>query len=125
MRRFLIMLAALSLSTPVLAQTQMEMNASADGAFHRADTTMAAQWRVTLARMKQRDTADTSRGGGFGYAAALLESQRAWLKFRDTECTIEGGEYAGGTMQGMVITQCRTRLTDGRTQQLHKLEWTR
>ena len=86
---------------------------------------MAAQWRVTYARMKQRDAADTSRGGGFGYAAALLESQRAWLRFRDTECTVEGGEFAGGTMQGMAIAECRTRLTDMRATQLRKLKWRR
>ncbi len=52
----------------------------------------ACVWRATPAYMKGRDAQDRSRGGGFGYAAALLESQRAWLKFRDTECVIEGGE---------------------------------
>ena len=70
-----------------------------------ADGTMAAQWTATYARMKVRDSADTSRGGGFGYAAALLESQRAWLKFRDTHCVIEGGEFAGGSLPGMTMAQ--------------------
>ncbi|GGA55479.1 lysozyme inhibitor LprI family protein [Sphingomonas psychrolutea] len=125
MNRFFMALATLSLAAPVSAQTQAHMNASADGAFHRADNLMAQQWKITFARMKARDAADTSRGGGFGYAATLLASQRAWLAFRDKECTIEGGEFAGGSLQGMTITQCRTGLTEARTQQLRKLEWRR
>ena len=125
MKRILFTLAALSLAAPALAQTQAQMNATADGAFHRADRAMAAQWRITFARMKAMDARDTSRGGGFGYAAATLASQRAWLTFRDAECTIEGGEFAGGSLQGMAIAQCRTRLTEQRTQQLRKLAWQR
>ena len=125
MIRFLATLLALALTTPVVAQTQGQMNATADGAFHRADNAMTRQWKATYARMKALDAADTSRGGGFGYAAATLASQRAWLAFRDAQCTIEGGEFAGGSMQGMAIAGCRTRLTDARTQQLRKLEWRR
>ena len=125
MKSGLLALVALSLAAPAVAQTQAQMNATADGAFHRADRAMAAQWRISYARMKTRDAADTSRGGGFGYAAATLASQRAWLAYRDAECTIEGGEFAGGSLQGMAIAQCRTRLTEQRTQQLRKLLWTR
>jgi uncharacterized protein YecT (DUF1311 family) len=73
--------------------------------------------------MKQRDGQDGSRGGGFGYAAALLESQRAWLKFRDTQCVIEGGQYAGGSAQGMTVAGCRTDLTKARTAQLKSMIW--
>ena len=125
MKRYLLALPAVLLAVPALAQTQAQMNATADGAFHRADTAMAAQWKRTYARMKALDAADTSRGGGFGYAAATLASQRTWLAFRDAECTIEGGEFAGGSLQGMTISGCRTRLSDARTQQLRKLEWRR
>ena len=116
---------ALTLAMPAVAQTQAQMNATADGAFHTSDRAMTAQWKAIFARMKTLDAADTSRGGGFGYAAALLASQRAWLAFRDAECTIEGGKFAGGSMQGMAITQCRTRMTDARAQQLRKLAWRR
>lgn len=125
MKLLLLACAALSLAAPAVAQTQAQMNATANGAFHRADTLMARQWKVTYARMKALDAADTSRGGGFGYAATTLASQRAWLAFRDKQCAIEGGEFAGGSLQGMTITGCRTRLTEQRTQQLRKLVWQR
>lgn len=101
--------------------TQTEMTRCAVREYQRADAAMNAQWRVTNAAMKRRDAQDTSRGGGFGYAGSLLESQRAWLKFRDTQCVVEGGQYAGGSMQPMVQTQCRTRLTNARTDQLKTL----
>ena len=102
-------------------QTQAQMTRSAGGSYAQADAAMTAQWKRTYAYMKRRDAQDTSRGGGFGYAAALLESQRAWLKFRDTQCVIEGGQYAGGSMMPMVIAQCRATLTQARTAQLKAL----
>ena len=114
----LLMLAAVFAATPLHAQTQAEMTRSAGAAYTRADATMTQAWRTAYAAMKRKDAADTSRGGGFGYALALLESQRAWLKFRDTQCVVEGGRYAGGSMQSMVQAQCRTRLTQERTRQL-------
>ena len=125
MIRFALAVAALMLAAPALAQTQAQMNAKADSAFHTSDRAMTARWKTTLARMKALDAANTSRGGGFGYAAALLASQRTWLAYRDAQCTIEGGEFAGGSMQGMTIADCRTRMTDVRAQQLRKLAWRR
>ena len=119
----LVSLAVLLLAAPASAQTQTEMTISAGAAYAKADAAMTAQWKVTFARMKARDAADISRGGGFGYAAALFESQRAWLKFRDAQCVIEGGEVAGGSMQPMVIAACKADLTKQRTTQLHELEW--
>jgi uncharacterized protein YecT (DUF1311 family) len=123
----MIVLVVLTLlvAIPALAQTQAQMNASAGTDYRRADATMAAQWKRTYAYMKGRDAQDSSRGGGFGYAAATLESQRAWLKFRDTQCVIEGGEFAGGSMQPMARGQCLARLTKERTAQLRTLMWNR
>ena len=117
----MLLIALLMAAAPM--QSQATMNASAGTSYARADAAMAAQWKRTYAYMKRRDAQDTSRGGGFGYAAALLESQRAWLKFRDTQCVIEGGQYAGGSAQGMTVAGCRTDLTKARTAQLKSMMW--
>lgn len=114
---------ALLLAAPALAQTQAQMNQTAGAQYKAADAAMTRQWQRTYAYMKGRDAQDRSRGGGFGYAAATLASQRAWLAFRDAQCVIEGGEYAGGSMQPLVQVQCKTRLTNERTTQLAKLLW--
>jgi uncharacterized protein YecT (DUF1311 family) len=101
--------------------TQTQMNQCAQTAWQRADAVMTREWRASYAAMKARDNADTSRGGGFGYASAALNSQRAWLKFRDTQCVLEAGSYAGGSMQPLVRFTCLERLTKERAQQLRDL----
>jgi uncharacterized protein YecT (DUF1311 family) len=118
-------LVVAALGYPAAAQTQAEMNARAGTDLRRADTALNAQWKRTYALMKDRDAEERTRGGGFGYAAATLASQRAWLQFRDRQCVIEAGEVAGGSMQPMVRGQCLARLTRERTNQLKDLMWTR
>ena len=108
---------------PAAAQTQAQMNAQAGTEYGRADAAMTAQWKRTYAYMKGRDAQNGSRGGGFGYAAATLDSQRAWLAFRDRQCTIEAGQFHGGTMAPLARAQCLTRLTNERTAQLRNLMW--
>ncbi len=115
-------LATSLLTTPATAQTQADMNEQAAASYKAADTAMNAQWPRTYAAMKRRDA--TARDG-FGYAAATLASQRAWLTFRDKQCTIEGGEFAGGSLQPMARLQCLARLTKERTTQLKDLMWQR
>ena len=109
----LILLAAAAASCSN-AQTQADMTQCASRAYATSDAVMTRQWKVTYAYMKKRDAQDTSRGGGFGYAAALLASQRAWLKYRDTQCVLSAGEFAGGSMQPMAGAQCKARLTNAR-----------
>lgn len=97
------------------------MNQCAQQAWQRADTEMNEAWRVTYAAMKRADDRNTSRGGGFGFPAATLESQRAWLKYRDTQCTLIAGRYQGGSMQPLVRFNCLERMTRDRTRQLRAL----
>ena len=119
----MLLIALLMAAAPMQPQSQAQMTRSAGSSYAQADAAMTAQWKRTYAYMKRRDAQDTSRGGGFGFAGSLLESQRAWLKFRDTQCVIEGGQYAGGSAQGMTIAGCRTDLTRARTAQLKSMIW--
>ena len=105
------------------AQTPPKISTTNNGDFGAADMEMEKAWNKTYASMKQRDEGDNSRGGGFGFAAATLESQRAWLAYRDRQCIIEGGQFAGKPSQPEAQTGCKTRLTRERTVQLHALQW--
>ncbi|UVI39144.1 lysozyme inhibitor LprI family protein [Qipengyuania spongiae] len=105
------------------AITQTDMNICAAREYEAADDTMNTQWKKTLASMQKRDDANTSRSGGFGYVAALRASQRAWLTFRDRQCVLEGGRYAGGSMQPLERATCLAKLTRARTAQLKNLIW--
>ncbi|MBY9063939.1 lysozyme inhibitor LprI family protein [Sphingomonas yunnanensis] len=113
------------LATSAAAQTKAQMNQQAGAAYRQADAQMTQAWRVLYADMKKRDSADGSRGGGFGYAAAALASQRAWLQFRDKQCVLEGAEFAGGSLQPMAQVRCLAKVTRARTQQLKGMQWTK
>jgi uncharacterized protein YecT (DUF1311 family) len=50
--------------------------------------------------------------------ALLKASELAWIKYRDTNCTFESSQYAGGTMRPMIESFCLTRVTRARTAEL-------
>lgn len=103
------------------APTQALANSCAEQSWQASDAAMTREWRATLSAMHLRDANDKSRGGGFGYAAALLQSQRAWLKLRDAQCVLEGGIYGGGSAQPLARFSCMERMTNERVQRLREL----
>jgi uncharacterized protein YecT (DUF1311 family) len=102
-------------------QTQADMNQRASNDFARADVAMNEQYRVTMALMKRMDGPQPRvpvRRTGPSHANALLQAQRAWLGYRDAQCAAQGSRYDGGTMQGMVVSDCKAKLTRARTAEL-------
>ena len=118
-----LILGTLLLATPAAAQTQAQMNARAGAGWKASDVAMTAQWQRSYAYMKRLDAQGRPGGGGLGYAAALLESQRAWLRFRDAQCGLESARNGGGSIQPMVRAQCAERMTRERTKQLRAAQW--
>jgi uncharacterized protein YecT (DUF1311 family) len=104
------------------AMAQFELNACAYKEFERADAAMNAQWKVTAARMKERDAEfDRSQDNRPGYFDTLLAAQRAWLTYRDKQCASEGYTMRGGSAEPMVISGCQRQLTEARTKELKDL----
>ena len=50
--------------------------------------------------------------------ALLKEAELAWIKYRDSNCTFESSQYAGGTMRPMIESFCLARVTKARTAEL-------
>jgi len=101
---------------------QQEMNYCAAQEFHKADAALNAQWKLTAAEMKRRDERDSDFDDGRpGHFATLLSAQRAWLKFRDAHCNLDGYLFRGGSMEPLIVSTCRTGLTEARTKQLKDL----
>ena len=117
----ILALAAATTPAPRPTATPGPQTQRALADYKAADSAMANQWRITNAFMKGKDALDHSRGGGFGYSAALLESQRAWIRYRDTACAVEGGVHAGDVRQALIVAQCKTALTNARRLQLKGL----
>ena len=44
--------------------------------------------------------------------------QEAWIRFRDQECAFIGSSTIGGSIHGMIVAQCQTRLTLARVKDL-------
>lgn len=52
----------------------------------------------------------------------LMFAQRAWIKFRDTQCDYEAGFEEGGTIQPLIHSNCLSRLTDERIKYFKYIE---
>lgn len=116
---------------------QQEMNWCAGQDYAAADAELNAQWKITAAIMKERDTgmeADfgpinpvtpredaAARMAYTGHFQTLLEAQRAWLAYRDAQCRLEGYSFFGGSAQPMIVAGCLATLTRQRTQELRDL----
>jgi uncharacterized protein YecT (DUF1311 family) len=92
-------------------QTQANMNTCADADFLKADGELNALWEDAKTNSENSD--DTG-----AQAKALLTAQRSWLVFRDSQCEMEGIVAAGGSIQPMLIANCKTRMTTERVKQL-------
>ena len=98
-------------------QTQVEISGCAYERLQAADAELNREWANLRARLKQAEE-DLGYEGWFD---ATLEGQRGWLAYRDGQCAAEGYGARGGTMEGMLITICKTRLTRARVKEFREL----
>ena len=96
-------------------KTQLEMNFCSGEAYKAADAAMGRQYKILAAQTKKID------GGKPDFFPALLASQRAWLKYRDAQCRLEGYRTRGGTAEPMNVNGCLEELTKARTEELKSL----
>lgn len=95
-------LVIMMITAPVCASNDV----SAD--FQKADKALNETYKDVEKRL-----ANDSNG-----KARLISAQRAWIAFRDAECTFQSSGEDGGTAAPMVVAACRTSLTTARTGQL-------
>ena len=102
-----------------LPQTQSDFTFCSGKDFVSADTMLNQQWIATAAAVKKSDKGlDRTHDKRTGYYAALLDGQRAWIKFRDAHCVSVGYIARGGSMEPMLVNNCLEELTKARTKQL-------
>jgi uncharacterized protein YecT (DUF1311 family) len=95
------------LSSPVCsAQTMYEMKDEASVKYKQADTDMNRIYKLA------NSTCDSSG------RERLKKAQLAWIKYRNLCCEAEASIYKGGTMYGLVYTNCMTDLTRERLRRL-------
>ena len=104
-------------------QAQQEMNYCADQDFQKADKELNAVYKKAVASQAaiDKDAEDVTDPRLFGAVKALKKAQRAWIDYRDGQCEGESYEAAGGSMQPMLFSGCKARLTQARTRELREL----
>ena len=122
---FLVLIAACWMVTPARAddaidckdpQDQSSMTRCAGIDYEKADKELNKLWPDVKARAEENDKGASAEDGG--YAKALLASQKAWIAFRDAECTWQGFDSHGGSMESMLVNGCLATLTRERIKQL-------
>jgi len=90
------------------ASSQMTMNVCADQAYRKTDDELNAVYKQINDRLKDDREA----------AKLLVNAQKAWLAFRDAECTFTTSASAQGSVYPMLVTQCRDGMTSKRIEEL-------
>jgi uncharacterized protein YecT (DUF1311 family) len=122
----LIALGVLAHSAPAVAandidcsdpKTTVEMNVCADAAFKEADKRLNALYKDALAYIESSDLeAPYDRKS---WEEAMRASQRAWVAFRDADCTgLVPMEWSGGTGTSSAVMGCMTEKTEARINEL-------
>ena len=97
----LLPLPALAAEDCTRLSTQLEMNFCAGRNREAADAALNEAYRRIVARLGT-DTATLGQ---------LREAQRAWIAFRDAECTFAASGVEGGSIYPMILLGCRETMT--------------
>lgn len=84
--------------------------------YEKADKELNKLWPEIKGSAEDSDKGASGEEGG--YLKALMASQKAWIAFRDAECTWEGFQSHGGSMEPMLVNGCLAALTKERIKQL-------
>lgn len=85
---------------------QMELDQCAGQDFQASDAKLNALYKSMMAKYEAPNQ------------AKLKTAEKAWLTYRDAECAYETNGTAGGTINPMMDTMCRTTKTDARIKEL-------
>lgn len=101
------------------AATTVELNYCAEKDFDRADQALNATYQRVIAAIAKSD--GDAPYDAKSWEAALRQSQRAWVAFREAECKgLVPMEWGGGTGTTQAVLTCMTEATKARTGSLHE-----
>lgn len=86
----------------------VSIDACAQADFEAADVELNRYYRAALQRLRS-EKEDKA-------AEALVTAQRAWIRYRDAECSAVYENWSGGSIRTLMYLDCRTGLTKARTE---------
>lgn len=87
--------------------TTIEVNACLAARFGEADADLNRYYDMAVRRVRKE--------GGVPVAKGLMQAERSWLSYRDSECGAVFEKYRDGTIRTSMEIECRIRLTRLRT----------
>ena len=101
-----LVLILFALSENTYAQTQTEMNQSANTSFIKADTELNKVYKQLLKVLNENEK------------SLLIKAQKNWLKFRDSHCNFVTAQYVGGSIMPLIYSTCLEDCTKNRIRDL-------
>ncbi len=98
-------------------QTQADMNQCAGRDAAEADADLNLIYKEVVAHYEQMDRDSESTEG----VKRLRAAQRAWVAFRDAQCSLAGYEALGGSMETLLVAGCEAELTKRRAAELRMM----
>jgi uncharacterized protein YecT (DUF1311 family) len=92
------------------AMDQNTMNACAEDAYRKSDAELNAVYKQLQSRSKGEPQTNK----------LLSAAERAWLAFRDAECTYSAAGNEGGSLYPSIYFGCLGQLTKTRTAELNR-----
>ena len=89
-----------------IAQTQMEMNASAEKRYKATDLQLNKVYKQLLGMLSDKEK------------QLLVNAEKSWLLYRDNHCKFEKAVYEGGSIQPLIYFNCLEELTKKRIAEL-------
>jgi len=110
-KKYFILLLFILLSTSFnsLAQTQAEMNQTANNDFKKADSKLNKLYKQVMKILNEREK------------KLMVVAQKDWLKFRDSHCKFEIVQYDGGSIQPLLYSNCLRERTNDRIEDLEEI----
>lgn len=107
--RFWFLLVVFFFNQNLFAQTQAEMNQTANKDFQLVDSELNSVYKKTLKLLDETEK------------QLLIKAQKDWIKFRDSHCEFEANEYEGGSIQPLIYSTCLTERTKNRIEDLKSI----
>ncbi len=81
------------------AQTQLEMNETANAKYKKADVELNKVYKQLMSILDQNEK------------QLLIQAEKDWMKFRDSHCKFDASQYEGGSIQPLIYSTCLEELT--------------
>jgi len=96
---YFIVVFVLCFSNNSFAQTQSEMNATANAKYKKADAELNKVYKQLMAILDPNEK------------PLLIQAEKDWIKYRYSHCKFDASQYEGGSIQPLIYSTCLEELT--------------